>query len=449
MTYKIFRSLAVCLLAPFTLLNLPLQAQFPGFAYCPAGVQADGFIDWTQLPAPPTPSRNGPNDPIEATLPVTGIPGLTATVHIPIANMTPGEPPYQISNSTDLTLSLQDGATPITLTFNRPVRGVRAVVRVRGRFGYKMTVIANNTGNSGGTPPPGEVDISGFDFPGFQAKVAPLNILSRKNDLTTLSFAGQSGEIFYFDLVNVRVQSADFDLASTVPVSGLVQWLRPDEGTYFAPPPVLPPKIETLTDRSGAGNNAASADVESAPLLDYDGEHCTPVAVFNAGETLHANLPISGLTGMTVFVAAAASADESRFPQYGENAAISWQENQSWGETFVTPLQSRVYFRFGTTQTGNMPRYRRPLHIGGDFTITSVVHDESVDSLYVNGQRVLRQPGKNTALSGIGSVETIGAGYNGTFFKGKIGEILVYNRALSNKERNAVEHYLKVKYGAF
>jgi hypothetical protein len=43
----------------------------------------------------------------------------------------------------------------------------------------------------------------------------------------------------------------------------------------------------------------------------------------------------------------------------------------------------------------------------------------------VNGQRVLREPCKYTTLTGIGTSETIGAGYNGTFFNGKIGEILI------------------------
>ena len=84
----------------------------------------------------------------------------------PRRKLTPGDPPYKVSNSTDLRLSLQDGATPITITFNHPVTGVRANMRVHGRFEYKLTVIANKP--SRWTPAEGEVDVSGFDFPGFQ-----------------------------------------------------------------------------------------------------------------------------------------------------------------------------------------------------------------------------------------------------------------------------------------
>jgi hypothetical protein len=443
-TTKFYGSALLCLFACFTSWNVPLAAQVRNFSFCSAGVYGDGFVDWSQLPPPPTPLRNGPNGPVDVTLPVTGIPGLTVAIHIPVANMTPGEPPYQVSNSTDLTLNLQDGASPITLTFNQPVRGVRANLRVHGRFEYKLTVIANE--NPPGGPPPAEIDVSGFDFPGFQTKVAPLNVLSRQNDLTKLSFAGQGGEDIYFELINVRVQSAGLDLSKNVPVNGLRQWLRADQGTYVVPPPGLPPKISSLTDQSGNGIDATSPDPGNAPVLDYDGGHCTPVAEFN-GQVLNANLPIAGWTDMTIFVAAESSIDDSQYPQFGENAALSWQENAPWGETFFTPLQSKVYFRFGTGQTNNLPRYLRPLDIGGDFSITTAMHDEREDLLFVNGKVVLRQRGRYSALSGVGAVETIGGGYNGTFFKGKIGEILVYDRALSDKEREAVEYYLKVKYG--
>ena len=279
MTYKLSRSAVSCLLGCFTLLNGPLAAQFPGFAFCSAGVHGDGFVDWTQLPPPPTPLRNGPNGPVDVTIPVTGVPGLTAAIHIPVANMTPGEPPYQVSNSTDLRLSLQDGATPTTITFNHPVSGVRANVRVHGRFGYKLTIIGNE--NPPGGPPPGEVDVSGFDFPGFQTKVAPLNILSRHNDLTTVSFAGQSGgDDFYFEVINLRVQSADLNFMKDVPTNGLRQWLQPDKGTYFAAPGG-PAQISSLTDQSGNGSDASLANPDNRPVLDYDGGHCTPVAEFN------------------------------------------------------------------------------------------------------------------------------------------------------------------------
>jgi hypothetical protein len=402
------------------------------------------------LPPPPTPTRTQPNSPVDVTLPVAGIRGLTVTVHIPVASVPIGDPLYKVSNSTDLTLSVQDGASPVTLTFNHPVRGVRALMRVRGRFGHRLIVTANTPWPVTSTNPPaeGEVDVAGWDYPGFQTSVAPLNILSAKNDVTMVSFGSPNGdaEYFYFDLINVRVQSATLDFIRDVSSVGLQQWLRADMSQVDTPEPSA---VSVWPDQSGHGNDASSVspDPAGSPSLDIDGGHCTHVVVFNGGQSLQSNLPISGWTAMTVIMAAESSFDNSRNPRFGENAAVSWQENASWGETFFTPLQSMAFFRFGTTQPNNQPQYYRPFNIGGDFSITTAIHDERVDSLYVNGKLALRQRGKHPALSGIGSVETIGAGYNGTFFTGKIGEILIYDRALPDKEREAIEYYLKVKYG--
>jgi hypothetical protein len=51
---KVVPQVAVSL--SFLILGLsPMMAQFePEVSFCPAGVQADGFIDWTKLPTAPT-----------------------------------------------------------------------------------------------------------------------------------------------------------------------------------------------------------------------------------------------------------------------------------------------------------------------------------------------------------------------------------------------------------
>jgi hypothetical protein len=117
------------------------------------------------------------------------------------------------------------------------------------------------------------------------------------------------------------------------------------------------------------------------------------------------------------------------------------------GNEFFSPSQTNAFFRFGTTQVNNQPVYARPVNIGGDFSLTTAIHDSNTDSLFVNGILVLKQQGKHAAISGTVPTATIGAGLNNTFFTGNIGEILIYDRALSDGEREIVEHYLAVKYG--
>jgi hypothetical protein len=147
---------------------------------------------------------------------------------------------------------------------------------------------------------------------------------------------------------------------------------------------------------------------------------------------------------MTVFMASQAYDDS---PGWWQNQALLWPESQDWGTTFFTPSQSNLFFRFGTTQENNQPIRPRVSPLGGDFSITTAVHDGMTDSLWVNGQLALRQGGKQAAIAGTLPNALIGSGLLGTYFTGNIGEIIIYDRALTDAERETVQHYLTGKYG--
>jgi hypothetical protein len=168
------------------------------------------------------------------------------------------------------------------------------------------------------------------------------------------------------------------------------------------------------------------------------------VVSFNGVQRLGFNLSINGWTGMTVFMASQAYADAS---SSGTNQALLWNQTATGGVTFFTPSQTHTYFRFGTTQTNNQPVYTRPFNIGGDFSVTTAIHNGSTDSLYVNGLLVLQQGGKLSSIAGTSASAIIGAGLSNTSFTGNIGEILVYDRVLTRQEQETVEHYLMSKYG--
>ena len=79
--------------------------------------------------------------------------------------------------------------------------------------------------------------------------------------------------------------------------------------------------------------------------------------------------------------------------------------------------------------------------------MTEASKDGTTDALYVNGALVLSQGGKLATIAGCQDTGNVGRGYNdNTYFTGDIAEVLVYNRALSQGERQAVEAYLNNKY---
>ena len=50
-------------------------------------------------------------------------------------------------------------------------------------------------------------------------------------------------------------------------------------------------------------------------------------------------------------------------------------------------------------------------------------------------------------LAGTTGNAYLGQGYNNTFYVGDIGEVITYNRVLSEQESASVESYLRNKFG--
>jgi hypothetical protein len=223
----------------------------------------------------------------------------------------------------------------------------------------------------------------------------------------------------------------------------LQQWLRSESA-----PSQFAGSVSVWPDESGNGHDATQTVQANQPSgVQEDGNACKSAFEFFANRFFNFNLPIDGWSQMTVFLVAKSAVDPLSGTYPSEAAAIFWNENASWGNTFVTPYQADVAFRFGTTQANNQPVYTRPVAIGQDFTITRAVHNGSNDSLYVNGLLALSQGNKSSVLNGTTGAGFIGQGFNNTFFNGEISEILVYNRVLSANEAASVESYLRNKFG--
>jgi hypothetical protein len=73
----------------------------PEVSFCPAGVQADGFVNWTKLPAAPV------SGAVNAKIPVSGVPNLFMTFQTSgQAIFPPNGGYYRVINPTDLSLDL-------------------------------------------------------------------------------------------------------------------------------------------------------------------------------------------------------------------------------------------------------------------------------------------------------------------------------------------------------
>jgi Concanavalin A-like lectin/glucanases superfamily len=396
------------------------------------------------MPAAPILSSGTTSVPVTATLPVNGVPGLTVSVTIPPLTTSGGSGPVPLYTVNGGTLHLNalpasNASTPtiLVLNFSQSINGAGLDMEANGRFTYNYTLQVGTTPSVG--PVIFATTASGYTLDFFGPQAQSLEIVGLGTSFPTAAVLFSGGEFFNgITLSNIRVRSASApDLSKAVPTNGLQQWLRADTANISG---------GTWKDQSGTGHDATPGTV--APLLSAGGHNCQPTYAFTGNAYFDFNLPIAGWNQMTVFMVARAATNPPAGSYYSDNSAMLWTENQFWGNTFVSPYQTNVSARFGTTQVGNNLFYVRPgSGIGEDFTSTRAVHDNGTDSLYVNGRRVFRQTGKLSALGGVSGAGTIGEGINHTFFNGDISEILVYNRVLSAEEATAVEDYLAQKYG--
>ena len=239
-----------------------------------------------------------------------------------------------------------------------------------------------------------------------------------------------------------RARALEPDRAATrttklVPVAGLAAWYRADQGVVLAGA-----TVREWRDQSPYGRHAIQTTESRQPAIAGSACNGKPALVFDGNaKNLLANIPVNGLGGMTCVLVTACEQDDDLMPRC---SPLLWGETGNWGITHVAPRRSGIVFMFGTGQQ-SMVNYVRPTPQSG-FALTIARKDGPAESLFVNGAPVWSEGGRAAKLQGTSPAVCLGGDFNGSFFNGKIAEILVYERALPEAERQRVEQYLKLKY---
>jgi hypothetical protein len=284
-------------------------------------------------------------------------------------------------------------------------------------------------------------------------------------------FAGDAAEVLVYDraLTDVERQSLELHLsgkyaaapetpigpdsdiafasgATTVPSQDLKLWLRADAGVTSSGA-----LVSQWSDQSGTGTNAAQATATRQPTLIANAINGLPALGFDGvDDFMTFNLPMTGFPGATIFlVGASTSATQDGTWHGATNSAIFWNENSDWSTIFLTPFQRHVKYQFGTGWPNNLSTYTRPVSLGTTFSVNTAIKNGANEALYVNGSLVFSAGGKGPALMNSRPTGNLGRGYNdNTYFSGRIAEVLVYTRALTDSERQSVEAYLLARYPA-
>lgn len=232
--------------------------------------------------------------------------------------------------------------------------------------------------------------------------------------------------------------------AQTLSVTNRLQlWLKADAGVTATPAGA----VTAWADQSGKGNNATQTDETAAPTLVASGLNNKPVLRFD-GDNDHldvATAPSLEIIGdiATHFVV--------RFEDYANYRAV-------WGKTAVNIPASTDYYLLpssgvarayrgsglvsdiGSADSNVGIRAQTYVVLGFEMAGTQLTH-------YLNGQAVGGGAITATLVDG-GTALKIGSRDDlFTKMKGEIAELLIYNAALSQNERNSVVNYLQQKYG--
>jgi hypothetical protein len=227
--------------------------------------------------------------------------------------------------------------------------------------------------------------------------------------------------------------------APVVP-NGLQAWYRADEGVQVD----ASNNVTQWTDLSGNGYHVDQAsDVSKEPLLvagAMNGQSAiqfTPQRVLNTSAV--ANLESTG-NDVTVIAVISAGASQG----YG-STIYSWgtDGNVAFG---LSSNASNSYLLYWGADSGNTVNSPPTVAVAGQVQVLSEVKNGTAATAYLNG-----------TLTGVGAVPANmakfpaalamgNAAYPYYGFTGEIAELMVYNRALSDTERQQIEAQLAAKY---
>ena len=207
-------------------------------------------------------------------------------------------------------------------------------------------------------------------------------------------------------------------------------------------------RVSSWESLGDSGISAEQPEQEAQPVLVEDAYGGQPVIRFDGvDDTMSFDLDLDGKSAVTIIAVSAYQGTETGTGD--QNCLVYFDEDGSWGKTFVSPLADAISWRYGSGQENNNNVYQRESGAGNEFSVTAVVKDSAEESLFVDGKKVMTQTGKNTLLANNaaeGRLCSYYFAYADHFTQYDLAELMIFDRALSDEEIGNIEAYLNLKY---
>lgn len=240
-------------------------------------------------------------------------------------------------------------------------------------------------------------------------------------------------------------------VATRPDIGGMVLWLDANDCTTVTIEPITASHTTTTvnkwSDKSGQGNDAVQATVanqpayvtsviNSSPVMRFDGTASHMISPLNINYTVLPNM-----TAFTVFQNQSGG---------GAIQALWGNDNGSWDRYICTQHSTSTEIGVGK---GSLGAGAQPIGISS-FTTPMIISNTWQSAVSAGSQAwgnsaaysVFTESHSNSGDSSL-SIGTMGSNSSyGYRAKADIAEIIIYNKALTSKERDDVEKYLSVKY---
>jgi hypothetical protein len=226
--------------------------------------------------------------------------------------------------------------------------------------------------------------------------------------------------------------------------TGLNLWLKADNGAIASGG-----SVSTWKDVSGNGLDATQGTSANQPTFDSTAINGLPALGFNGtGQYLALPTGFSNFTaGASIFVMAKPTVFYNAYARFIDLCSSPGQtDNLAFFQPAVSSLAFSVYGNPATNLSTVTASNALALNL---YQLFEVTHDGTATAtLYVNGlplaenTAMLAIPNVNRSFNAIGEAGSLGPFY----FEGEIAEILLYNRHLTDSERENVEAYLINRY---
>lgn len=225
-------------------------------------------------------------------------------------------------------------------------------------------------------------------------------------------------------------------------LTGCVMWLQADAANVLTND--VAGRVSQWNDLSGCGNHAAQTDTNRQPLYVESGPNGFPTLFFDVRYNNSA-YGCKLLTG-TQLTNACTAFIVSRVIDAGE-LGIDWRRilgsrDKNWCLGTYTPGTFYAHGHSGEL-SGLNARLKASYQLSRTYTL-SVMNNTTGQYFYVNGFDLTGNSSNKTPPGRLGIG---GSDISGDTCDAQISEVIAYDRALSDEERQQVEAYLKGRYG--